>query len=143
MYTWTTSLLLDAPRERVWNTLVDFANINAWNPRVNRASIETSGPTGQGTRVRVDQGGSVTMLTVEEWAPPRLLRLYVTRGKTNGSSRYYLTNAPNGGTQIEHTFELDPPFLLQPLMLFVGFGLKRESAALKRWVELPHSIRAT
>ncbi len=135
MYSWKTSLHLAAPRDKVWDTLIDFANAKAWKPGVRSGSFETEGPIGQGTRVRMDQGGKVTMLTVEEWGPPRLLRLYLARGKTNGSSRYYLTNAPNGGTQLEHTFELDPPFYLEPLMLFVGFGVKRELAALKRWVE--------
>ena len=138
MYTWKTSLLLDAPREKVWSALVDFANAPAWKPGVRGARLETEGPMGQGTRVRLDEGRSSTLLTVEEWGPPRLLRLYLQRGKTNGSSRYYLTNAPNGKTQLDHTFELDPPLWLEPLMLFAGFGVKRELAALKRWVEAAH-----
>jgi hypothetical protein len=80
-------------------------------------------------------GSSTTVLTIEEWQPPRLLRLYLSRGKTTGSSRYHLTLDPKGGTQLEHTFELDPPIWLEPLMLFAGFNVKRELQALKRFVE--------
>jgi hypothetical protein len=74
-------------------------------------------------------------MTVEEWGPPRLLRLYLHRGKTTGSLRYYLTNAPNGKTQLEHTFEIDPPFYLEPFVLFANLGNKKSLKALKRWVE--------
>lgn len=135
MYSWKTSLRLDAPRDKVWNTLIDFANINNWNPGAGRAIVETEGELGQGSRVRLERGRRVTLLTVEEWGPPRLLRLYLTRGRTNGSARYYLTNAPGGGTQLEHHFELDPPIYLEPFMVFAGLGVKRELQALKRWVE--------
>jgi uncharacterized protein YndB with AHSA1/START domain len=137
MYSWKTSLLLAAPRERVWATLIDFEGLHTWNPNAGPASFETNGPVGQGTRVRLKDGrnGGGTLLTVEEWGPPRLLRLYISQGKTTGSSRYALTNAPNGGTQLEHTLELDPPLLREPLMLFMGFRVKREFSALKRWLE--------
>lgn len=135
MYSWKTSMLLAAPRERVWATLVDFANLHTWNPRVVSAQLETEGALGQGSRVRLGSGSSTTILTIEEWGPPRLLRMYLTRGRTTGSSRYFLTNAPDGKTQLEHILELDPPFYLEPLMLFAGFGPKRELAALKRHVE--------
>jgi hypothetical protein len=135
MYSWKVSLHLDAPRDRVWATLIDFANVHAWNKKAGLATFETEGPMGQGTRVRMQKGGTCKILTVEEWGPPRLLRLYVKQGMTTGSSRYYLTNAPEGGTQLEHLVELDPPLWLEPLMLFVGFGVKRELLALKTWVE--------
>jgi uncharacterized protein YndB with AHSA1/START domain len=135
MYSWKTTLQFDAPRDKVWDALIDFANMKAWKPGTKSSGVETEGQIGQGTRVRLEQGGGATVLTVEEWGPPRLLRLYLTRGRTHGSSRFYLTNAPNGGTQLEHTYELDPPIYLEPLMLFAGFGIRRELAALKRWVE--------
>jgi len=135
MYSWKTSLHLDAPREKVWDTLIDFGAMKDWKPGTKSSTVETDGSIGQGTRVRLEQGGSPMVLTVEEWGPPRLLRLYLTRGKTNGSSRFCLTNAPNGGTQLDHSYELDPPIYLEPLMLFAGFGIRRELAALKRWVE--------
>jgi len=135
MYSWKTSLHLDAPRDRVWSTLVDFANMNKWNPRAGVARFESDGPLGQGTRVRLENGGKGTLYTIEEWGPPRLLRLFISKGKTTGSARFYLTNAPQGGTQLEHHFELSPPLWLEPLMLFVGFSVRKELAALKSWVE--------
>jgi len=137
MYSWNTSMLLAAPREKVWSTLVDFASFHTWNPKVASAHLETEGELGQGTRVRLGSGSGSTLLTIEEWGPPRLLRMYLTRGRTTGSSRYYLTNAPEGKTQLEHVLELDPPFYLEPLMLFAGAGMRRELAALKRHVEKP------
>jgi uncharacterized protein YndB with AHSA1/START domain len=135
MYCWKTSLLLDAPRDRVWDTITDFTKTHTWNPGAGQASFETDGPLGQGTRLRVQHGKSSSLITVEEWGPPRLLRLYLTRGKTTGSSRYYLTNAPNGTTQLEHTFEIDPPFYLEPFVFFAGLANSRALKALKRWVE--------
>lgn len=135
MYSWKTTLHFDAPRDRVWETLIDFGNMKSWRPGVTSSSVETDGPIGQGTRVRLNQGGNATVLTVEEWGPPRLLRLYLTRGSLHGSSRFYLTNVAGGGTQLEHTYELNPPLYLEPLMLFAGFGIRRELNALKRWVD--------
>jgi uncharacterized protein YndB with AHSA1/START domain len=135
MYCWKTSLLIDAPRDRVWETITDFTNGHTWDPSVGRATFETDGPIGQGTRLRVETGGRPSLFTVEEWGPPRLLRLYLTRGKTTGSARFYLTNAPNGQTQLDHTFELDPPFYLEPFMFFAGLKNKRSLLTLKRHVE--------
>lgn len=135
MYRWNMTVHLDAPRDKIWSTLIDFANAHAWNKRAGQATLETEGVMGQGTRVRMQNGASTTVLTIEEWAPPRLLRLYLSRGKTTGSSRYHLTLDPKGGTQLEYTLELDPPLWLEPTMLFVGFGAKRELSALKAWVE--------
>lgn len=135
MYCWKTSLHLDAPRDRVWETITNFGNAHAWNPKAGQATLESDGPIGQGTRVRLQQGSKSSLLTVEEWGPPRLLRLFLSRGKTTGSARFYLTNAPNGGTQLDHTLELDPPLWLEPLMPFSGLANKRELQALKRWVE--------
>jgi uncharacterized protein YndB with AHSA1/START domain len=135
MYTWKTTLRLSAARERVWSALTDFERLHTWNPYAGRATFESSGDIGQGTRVHLANGGKGTRLTVEEWGPPRLLRLFLTEGKTTGSARYYLTNSTDGGTQLDHTLELDPPLLREPLMLFVGFRVKKELQALKRWVE--------
>lgn len=135
MYRWNNTLHLDAPRDRVWATLIDFVNTHTWNKKAGPATIETEGSMGQGTRVRMQTGSGTTVLTIEEWQPPRLLRLYLSRGRTTGSSRYHLTLDPKGGTQLEHTLELDPPLWLEPLMWFAGSGVKRELQALKRFVE--------
>lgn len=135
MYSWKTSLHLDASREKIWNVLVDFAEYQKWNPSAGAATFESEGPLGQGTRVRIAHGSNSTLFTIEEWGPPRLLRLFISKGKTTGSARFHLVKAPNGGTTLEHHYELSPPLWLEPLMLFVGFGVKKELAALKRWVE--------
>jgi uncharacterized protein YndB with AHSA1/START domain len=135
MYCWKTSLLLDAPRDRVWETLTDFTKTHVWDPSVTQATLETEGAIGQGTRFRIRNGRNQKLLTVEEWGPPRLLRLYLSSGKTTGSLRYYLTNAENGKTQLEHSFELDPPFYLEPFVILANFKNNRSLKALKRQVE--------
>lgn len=135
MFTWKNTIRIAAPRQRVWDALADFDHAHEWNPNLTRAVVETSGPLGQGTRIRTENGSAKTILTVEECAEPRLMRLTVVRGRTRGNSRFTLSSDPQGGTSLEHVLKLETAGFMHLVALVMGGRLKRELAGLKLHIE--------
>ncbi len=135
MRSWTTAIRIEAPRQRVWETLLDFEKASQWNPSITSAAVEAPGGFGQGTRILAKNGSSQVNMTVEEFTPPRLLGLKVVKGMTTGMSRYTVSSNDDGGTSVEHTLKLEPRGLMLLGQMLVQSRLDRELSCLKEWLE--------
>ena len=91
-----TELFIDAPPERVWSVLTDFASYPAWNPLL----LEAHGEAREGARVRVkaaSPGGS-----------GKSLRFRATVVRVEPARRLVWKGGVPGVLHGEHFFELTP-----------------------------------
>lgn len=66
----TTTLLIDAPPQAVWQILSDLESWPSWTPTVSRVERLDSGPIGIGSRVRVFQPKlRPAVWVVTQWEP--------------------------------------------------------------------------
>jgi hypothetical protein len=102
MRTIKTEIHIDAPPERVWALLTDFAGHPAWDPFL--AAIEGEPRLGARLRVRFKKGGTFRP-RVTELADGRVLEWLGSlgvRGIFDGRHRFEL--APDGaGTRLRHS----------------------------------------
>lgn len=73
MTSYTTSTVIDAPPETVWQVVSDVESMPEWTPSMTSVRIvEGPDPLGLGSEVRVEQPGlPLAMWMVDEWDPPR------------------------------------------------------------------------
>lgn len=137
-----TDATIDAPPERVWATLTDFASMADWNPFITRA--QGTPREGERLSIRVEPPGKSAATftpTVVTAQAPRELRWRGTLpvpGLFVGEHYFLLEPLPDaGGTRLTHgeTFS----GLLVPLMGGMldatEQGFERMNAALKTRVE--------
>jgi uncharacterized protein YndB with AHSA1/START domain len=75
---------LPARPEAVWAVLADFGDISRWAPDVDHSWMLSSGPTGPGSRRRVQVGRAALVEEITVWDPPHHLA-YVVRGLPRGA----------------------------------------------------------
>lgn len=135
-----TTIAIDAPAERVWETMIDVERWHAWTASITRIERLDGGPFGMGARARVEQPKlPVAVWTVTEWLPGRAFT-WVSTGlgfSTTGvhaveptsptSSRATLT-VRFGGTLAQVVGLLARRLTTTYLALEAG-GLKRRSEA--------------
>lgn len=63
------SVDVEAPPDRVWALLSDFAGISGWASNVDHSSLLTEQVSGVGTVRRIQTGGAVVLETIESWEP--------------------------------------------------------------------------
>ena len=121
----SATITIGRPREEVFAYLADIANhpefsdhyLKDW--RLTR--VESVG-TGAGARFKIDaplQRFSWTDLTFVVVEPPHRLVAVGRGGKFNRiktTAIWTLEPAPNGGTEVEYTFESEPPLPTDRLM---------------------------
>lgn len=73
MTSYTTSTVIDAPPETVWQVVSDVESMPEWTTSMTSVRIvEGPDPLGLGSEVRVEQPGlPLAMWMVDEWDPPR------------------------------------------------------------------------
>ncbi len=135
---------IDAPAERVWAVLADFASWHRWNPTL--ISAEGTAMVGARVRLRLRLGPQVITLhrTILEVDPPRRLRWRSSPGihrlvdvervfdlEPSGRSRIRLIQSERGGGIIA-------PVLLWLLATPIVQGYQNLGLALREQVEQPH-----
>jgi putative acetyltransferase len=138
-----TTVLIDAPPDRVWETLTDFARMPDWNPFIRAIS----GPLQPGARLSVEIAppGAPAMRfqpTVVGVTPGRELRWrgsLLVPGLFDGEHRFLLDPDGSGGTRLEHGESFSgvlAPLLLRGAALeATRDGFAAMNAALKQVVE--------
>lgn len=91
-----TEIDIQAPAERVWQTLIDFEQYPTWNPLMPR--IEGQAVEGQALTVRITPPGGMAMTL-----KPKVLRVQPAR-----EFRWLGVLAVSGLFNGEHIFELHP-----------------------------------
>jgi hypothetical protein len=142
-----SSLDIDAPPERVWEQLTDFASFPSWNPFIRRAS----GRLQVGTRIQI----TLKLGKSERTFHPTLIKL-----EANRELRWLAQIGPRGLFDVERIFEVQPlgngrtrfaqsevcTGFLEPV-LFIGGKLERDilrgydafARAIKQRVERPNA----
>jgi len=92
-----TEIEIEAPAERVWQVLTDFASFPRWNPFIPQATGEPK--VGARLEVRIQPPGSRSMI----------FRPTVVRAEPNGELRWL------GRVWIPGLFDGEHSFLLEPL----------------------------
>jgi hypothetical protein len=71
----TTATVIDAPRERVWDIVTDFASYPAWNPYLTEISgAQRAGESLDIVLATPDHGSRAITATIYVLRPPRKLR---------------------------------------------------------------------
>jgi carbon monoxide dehydrogenase subunit G len=65
----STTRLVQAPVEAVWEALADFGAISRWGTGVDQSNLLTEGPIGLGTTRRVQVGRNTLRETITTWEP--------------------------------------------------------------------------
>src|SRR5882672_181157 len=86
---------IHAPAQEGWAGLLSVPQAPHWNNHVVSAHYVTDEPFGKGTVLQVVRRRKVTLLTVEEANPPRLLKLRVDHGESCGIASFSLTQRGN------------------------------------------------
>ncbi len=78
MSDFTTEIKIDAPVDRVWDTLADIGSIHEWNPGVKQSHITTRYQEGLGTGRHCDLGQKRYLdETVVDWEPHQRLTMRI------------------------------------------------------------------
>jgi len=110
MHHLATQIEIDAPAERVWSVLIDFASYPRWNPFIR--SIEGTLEAGQSLKVFIQPPGARGMHfrpTVLAVQPNRELRWkgkLLLPGLFDGEHYFKLETKPGGGGLIFHQGEI-------------------------------------
>ena len=134
MKSWKTRIKIEAPAEKVWETLIDFTDAGKWNPNVSSSTILTEGPIGKGTKVEVRSRGRQTYLTITDFKLNNFLSTDVEMGKTKGKSEFRLQEV-DGTTTLDQTMRLDLKGMARLFSIFIAGSLEKEFKALKEWIE--------
>jgi hypothetical protein len=133
MRTWTTHDHIAAPVEEVWEVLVNFNRNRKRRRNAGRITLSPPGPLAAGTRVEIGRDGK-TVMTVDEFVPPKNLTLSVVTGKTTGESRFVLHEAGHH-TYLEHTLRLELRGLRRLFAFMIARSLRDELRALRYRIE--------
>ncbi len=78
MSNFTTEIKIDAPVDRVWDTLADIGSIDEWNPGVKRSHVTTDRREGLGTGRHCELPGKKHLdETVVDWEPHQRLTMRI------------------------------------------------------------------
>jgi uncharacterized protein YndB with AHSA1/START domain len=132
-----TSTHIDAPPEKVFDTLADVRNDPQWNSRISSAELHTPEPIGPESRFAMVNGGIRYDVTIATHDRPSRLVLDA-RGKPDLAIAYTLTPA-GGGTDLDSDFDFRPTGVQKLLLAVVGPVIRREIgkqfASLKAYCE--------
>jgi hypothetical protein len=137
----STEVQIDAPAERVWSVLSDFASYRSWNPFIVDASGEPA--IGGRLHLRMEPPGGKAMSfkpRVTGAEPPRLLEWLGTlgvRGLFDGRHRFELADRDGGTvvTQSEEFTGILVPFVWNSMRERTRSGFEELNQALKTRAE--------
>ena len=144
------SVEIDAPRDVVWETLVDFESYPQWNPFTRR--VETTLEVGAPVSLHVDmpgRSGSDRTEWVNLVEPGRTICWGMHLGHPGllTANRWQELHDLGGGRTLYHTVDRFSGLLVPLMMALYGEPTRRgfESVAheLKRWVERERTERVT
>jgi len=134
----STSIAIDAPAERVWETMIDVERWHEWTASITRIQRLDDRPFGLGSRARVEQPRlPVAVWTVTDWRPGRVFT-WVSTGPGFSTTGVHAVE-PESPTTSRATLVVRFGGLLAPLVApfvrrltttYMGFeaaGLKRRS----------------
>jgi hypothetical protein len=127
----SAELLIEAPSEVVWSTLVDIESWPAWNPDVE--SAEVHGALAEGVAFSWKAGGMSIESRLEDVSSPSRL---AWTGTTLGTRAIHVSRFISVGDQTravtEESFEGPLPWLLRvPMRKVLAASLSRGLVALK------------
>lgn len=141
-------VLIEASKERVWESVADFGNTYLWNPSVTHSRLTSDAPSGIGATRHCDL--TISKASIEErvvdWVENEQLRVEIFGGRRTPPfkeawGRFTLENVPGGTlTKLQLHYELKGGILgglIDRLMVRrqYGKGLKLALAGLKYHVE--------
>ena len=116
-----TEVIINAPREKVWNVLIDNERYSEWNPFI----ISSTGEIRQGSRitnVMVNQGKETTFTPVikiyDDYERIEWLGTGIS-GMFKGRHYFYLSDTDDGNTKMVHG-EKFSGFLAGVILLVIG-----------------------
>ena len=119
------------PVATVFDVVIDGGRWSEWNPTVRASRRLDDGPIGEGTRFEWDlRGVGKVIQELQEFDPPRQVRIVTHTKQTSGGHRFRLT-AQGEGTRIDHELEVRPKgafLLLAPMMGMLGRKNLRDTA---------------
>jgi carbon monoxide dehydrogenase subunit G len=118
----------------VWDTIVDYPKTPEWLPKVKSATMDPPGLLAVGTKVSVSRGRITIHFKAEEVRPTEFLRCSIVQGAVTGDTTFALQR-DGEGTTVDHTLDLQLKGLMKIFAPFIGGGLKKDLAALKKRVE--------
>ena len=136
-----TEIDIDAPPERVWEVLTDFASFPEWNPFLRKAEGELSVGSRLKVRMEPPEGKGMTfrprVLVAEPNHELRWLGRLLVPGLADGEHVFSLESLGNGRTHLVHREEFRGPLwaLLKGTLRRTELGFHAMNAALKKRTE--------
>ena len=117
------SQVINAPIDDVFSVITDGEHWASWNPTVRASRRIDDGPIGEGTRFEWElRGVGKVIQELQEFDPPRQVRILSHAKQTSGGHRFRLT-AQGKSTRIDHELEVRPKgafVLFAPMIGMVG-----------------------
>jgi uncharacterized protein YndB with AHSA1/START domain len=104
-----TDLVINAPRQVVWDALSDIRSVVAWNPGIDDVECLSEHTTGLGARRKCFTHPTGWMTeSITDWQEGRLIAFSIEDAPPlkNGVARFALSNE-NSGTKLDALFEYE------------------------------------
>jgi uncharacterized protein YndB with AHSA1/START domain len=104
-----TDLVVNAPRQMVWDALSDIRSVVVWNPGIDDVECLSEATTGLGARRRCFTHPSGWMTeSITEWQEARLIAFSIEDAPPlkNGVARFLLSDE-DSGTKLDALFEYE------------------------------------
>ena len=149
-FSFKRSIEVNAPRERIYQTITDYTNMTKWSPwqmydsAMKTETFGTQGQIGAGYKWKSDKIGEGQMTTVglKENEKINIQLIFGAPMSSTPTSEWLLEDAGVGKTKVTWSFnQTDIPFVKRPLMLLVnmekmvGGDYERGLANLKKLCE--------
>lgn len=121
------STVIDAPEDRVWQTLGDFGNTYRWNPSVVESHSTTDAPNGMGAGRRCDLGkGQWTEETITGWEDGKKMEVAIIDSNVPIKSAVVVfTSEQVGESQTKVNLDIDYKLKFGPLGVLMDLLMAR------------------
>ena len=119
-----TSQRINAPIERVFNTVVDIENFPKWNPTTAVTRKISSGPAGLGSEFEMKvRGFGMVKQTLDEFVTNKQVMIVPHIKSLGGGHRFIFKKLSENETQVDHEMIMIPKGifkLFSPMMKSMG-----------------------
>ena len=146
----TQTQVIDAPIDRVFDTVIDVGNYAAWNPTITASRRLDEGELRDGSRFEWQlKGFGTVILEFQEFERNARVRIVLQTRWYSGGHRF-LFSAQGRATRIDHELETTPRGILRllgPMIAWSGRrNLRQTVEALQTYIEgtrpaLPRTTR--